>query len=148
MDSLSHVVEALCPVELYKVFMGGRSIHAAAKTWSVSLVVAMGRVWQGLQGSDLVPLRKYAWYSMRLKHPRARRTLIGHSGRDDITIILDGSHNLGELICQGQPAEQLRVYLVGALKSGEITFAGRERLLRGLTWEQVWPEVGKRARAC
>ena len=50
---------------------------------------------------------------------------------------LDGSRNLGELIRRGQPAEQLRVYLVEALKSGEITFAGRERLLRGLTWEQV-----------
>lgn len=138
LDSPSRVVESPRPVEPFAVLVGGKSVRAAAKAWGVPLIVAAERAWRGLHEGDLVPLRKYAWFALRIRHPSARRTQASSLTRpeDRITVALDGTRNLGEIIQSGGlELGAVRRYLVGALLSGEIQPPGRGWLLRDLLWE-------------
>ncbi len=132
-DSPSRVLEAIRPQGHLEVFLGGKSIRAAAKAWGVPLIIAMERAYLGLREGDLYPLRRYAWYALRIRHqgrPRGSLTEYAH-----LLPLLDGSRNLGEVIAQGVPIGLVRRFLVQAIQSGEIAPQGRGWLLRDLTWE-------------
>lgn len=135
LDSPSRVLETPRAVEPYAVFVGGRSVRAAAKSWGVPLIIAAERAWQGLREGDLTKLRKYAWFALRIRHPSARRTQAGIRNPQDITTLLDGRRNLGELIQAGLPLAQVRTYLLERITSGELEPPGRGWILRDLLWE-------------
>lgn len=131
-DSPSRVLEAIRPQGHLEVFLGGKSIRAAAKAWGVPLIIAMERAYLGVQEGDLYPLRRYAWYALRIRYQSRRGSLteFGH-----LLGLLDGSRNLGEIVAQGIPVGLVRRFLVQALSTGEIAPPGRGWLLRDLTWE-------------
>ncbi len=135
LDSPSRVLETPRAVEPFAVFVGGKSVRAAAKTWGVPLIIAAERAWRGLREGDLTPLRKYAWFALRIRHPSARRTQAGIRDPKDITVLLDGSRNLGELIQAGLPIAQVRQYLIRRISSGELEAPGKGWILRDLLWE-------------
>jgi hypothetical protein len=136
-DSPSRVLEALRASEPYGLFMGGKSIRGAAKVWEVPLIIAAERAWRGLREGDLMPLRKYAWFGLRIRHPTARRTLAGQAPHpDDITVHLDGTRNLGEIVQSGYSISLVRRYLIQGIRKGEIAPPGRGWLLRDLLWEE------------
>lgn len=132
-DSPSRVLEAIRPKPPLEVFQGGKSVRAAAKAWGVPLLIAMERAYMGVREGDLYPLRRYAWYALRIKYQgRKGKTLEEFS---QLQALLDGSRNLGEVIASGVPVGLVRRYLVQALSSGELAPPGRGWLLRDLTWE-------------
>ncbi|PZA08688.1 MULTISPECIES: DUF4388 domain-containing protein [unclassified Meiothermus] len=136
-DSPSRVLEALRASEPYGLFIGGKSIRGAAKIWEVPLIIAAERAWRGLREGDLMPLRKYAWFGLRIRHPTARRTLAGQAPHpDDITVHLDGSRNLGEIVQSGYSIGLVRRYLIQSIRKGEIAPPGKGWLLRDLLWEE------------
>jgi len=131
-DSPSRVFESLGKKGVYKIFAGGRSVRTAAKVWNVPLVVAMERVWSGLQSGELVPLNRYVWYKLRIRHPRARRK---GEADEDLIRMMDGEQNLGQLVAAGISPNRLRRYLIKGIMKDELVFRGRGWLLRDLTWE-------------
>ena len=135
LDSPSRVLETPRAVEPYAIFVGGKSVRAAAKSWGVPLIIAAERAWRGLQEGDLTKLRKYAWFALRIRHPSARRTQAGIRNPKDLTVLLDGSRNLGELVQAGLPIAQVRAYLLERITSGELEVPGRGWILRDLLWE-------------
>lgn len=135
LDSPSRVLETPRAVEPYAVFVGGKSVRAAAKSWGVPLIIAAERAWQGLREGDLTKLRKYAWFALRIRHPSARRTQAGIRDPKDMTVLLDGSRNLGELIQAGLPIAKVRNYLLECITNGELEAPGRGWILRDLLWE-------------
>ncbi|GGM97184.1 hypothetical protein GCM10007092_08600 [Thermus composti] len=132
-DSPSRVLEALRPTPPYEVFQGGKSVRAAAKAWGVPLLIAMERAYMGVREGDLYPLRRYAWYALRIRHQGRRSKTLDEF--DSLLSLLDGSRNLGEILAQGVPLSLVRRYLVRALSTGELNPPGRGWLLRDLTWE-------------
>ncbi|TBH20738.1 DUF4388 domain-containing protein [Thermus thermamylovorans] len=132
-DSPSRVLEAIRPKEPYGVFQGGKSVRAAAKAWGVPLLIAMERAYMGVREGDLYPLRRYAWYALRIRHQGRRSRTLEEFGH--LLSLLDGSRNLGEVIAEGVPVGLVRRYLVQALAAGEVMPPGRGWLLRDLTWE-------------
>lgn len=132
-DSPSRVLEAIRPKSPYEVFQGGRSVRAAAKAWGVPLLIAMERAYMGIREGDLYPLRRYAWYALRIRYQGRKGKTLEEFGQ--LQGLLDGSRNLGEVIAQGVPVGLVRRYLVQALGSGELSPPGRGWLLRDLTWE-------------
>ncbi|ULR40406.1 DUF4388 domain-containing protein [Thermus sp. NEB1569] len=132
-DSPSRVLEAIRPQPPYEVFQGGKSVRAAAKAWGVPLLIAMERAYMGVREGDLYPLRRYAWYALRIKYTGRKGKTLGEFGQ--LQALLDGTRNLGEVIASGVPIGLVRRYLVQALASGELTPPGRGWLLRDLTWE-------------
>lgn len=143
LDSPSRVLETPRAVEPYAVFVGGKSIRAAAKSWGVPLIIAAERAWQGLREGDLTKLRKYAWFALRIRHPSARRTQAGIRDPKDMTVLLDGSRNLGELIQAGLPIAKVRNYLLERITSGELEAPGRGWILRDLLWEIETEQASK-----
>ncbi|WP_276957377.1 DUF4388 domain-containing protein [Allomeiothermus silvanus] len=136
-DSPSRVLEALRASEPYGVFVGGKSVRGAARVWEVPLIIAAERAWRGLREGDLMPLRKYAWFGLRIRHPTARRTLAGQAPHpDDITVHLDGTRNLGEIVQSGYSISLVRRYLIQGIRKGEIAPPGKGWLLRDLLWEE------------
>ncbi len=135
LDSPSRVLETPRAKEPFAVFVGGKSVRAAAKSWGVPLIIATERAWRGLREGELAKLRKYAWFAMRIRHPSARRTQAGIRDPRDITVLLDGSRNLGELVHAGLPIVHVRNYLIQRITSGELEAPGRGWLLRDLLWE-------------
>lgn len=135
LDSPSRVLETPRAIEPFAVFVGGKSVRAAAKSWGVPLIIATERAWRGLREGDLTKLRKYAWFALRIRHPSARRTQAGIRDPKDMTVLLDGSRNLGELIHAGLPIAQVRNYLIQRISSGELEAPGRGWILRDLLWE-------------
>jgi len=135
LDSPSRVLETPRAVEPFAVFVGGRSVRAAAKNWGVTLIIAAERAWRGLREGDLTKLRKYAWFALRIRHPSARRTQAGIRDHRDISVLLDGSRNLGELVHAGLPISQARNYLIQRITSGELETPGKGWILRDLLWE-------------
>ncbi len=132
-DSPSRVLEAIRPKEGLEVFQGGRSVRAAAKAWGVPLVVAMERAWTGVREGDLAPLRRYAWYALRIHHQGRKGESLNEFAQ--LAELLDGRRNLGEIVREGIPVGLVRRYLVQALIRGEIQPPGRGWLLRDLLWE-------------
>ncbi len=132
-DSPSRVLEAIRPKPPLEPFQGGKSVRAAAKTWGVPLLIAMERAYMGLREGDLYPLRRYAWYALRIRHQGRKGKTLEEFGQ--LQGLLDGTRNLGEVIAQGVPEALVRRYLVQALASGELEPPGRGWLLRDLTWE-------------
>ena len=132
-DSPSRVLEAIRPKPPYEVFQGGKSVRAAAKAWQVPLLIAMERAYMGVREGDLYPLRRYAWYALRIKYQGRKGKTLEEFGQ--LQALLDGTRNLGEVIASGVPIGLVRRYLVQALASGELTPPGRGWLLRDLTWE-------------
>ena len=132
-DSPSRVLEAIRPKPLLEVFQGGKSVRGAAKAWGVPLLIAMERAYMGVREGDLYPLRRYAWYALRIRYQGKRAKTLEEFG--GLQGLLDGSRNLGEVIAQGVPVGLVRRYLVQALASGEIAPPGRGWLLRDLLWE-------------
>ncbi len=133
LDSPSRVLEALRPKPLLEVFQGGKSVRAAAKAWGVPLLIAMERAYMGVREGDLYPLRRYAWYALRIRYQGRKGKTLEEFGQ--LQGLLDGTRNLGEVIAQGVPVALVRRYLVQALASGEVAPPGRGWLLRDLTWE-------------
>jgi len=131
-DSPSRVFESLGGSGLYEIFVGGRSVRTAARMWEVPLVIAMERVWTGLQQGELTPLNRYVWYKLRIRHPRARRK---GEADEDLVKMMDGEHNLGQLVAAGISPDRLRRYLINGIMNGELVFSGRGWLLRDLLWE-------------
>ncbi|GAB5603479.1 DUF4388 domain-containing protein [Thermus sp. FJN-A] len=132
-DSPSRVLEAIRPKPLHEVFQGGKSVRAAAKAWGVPLLIAMERAYMGVREGDLYPLRRYAWYALRIRHQGRKGKTQEEFGT--LQALLDGTRNLGEVIAAGVPVGLVRRYLVQALASGEVAPTGRGWLLRDLTWE-------------
>ncbi|AFV76626.1 hypothetical protein Theos_1598 [Thermus oshimai JL-2] len=132
-DSPSRVLEAIRPKEPYEVFQGGKSVRAAAKAWGVPLLIAMERAYMGVREGDLYPLRRYAWYALRIRHQGKKSATLEEFGA--LAALLDGTRNLGEIIAQGVPVNLVRRYLVRGLSSGELSPPGRGWLLRDLLWE-------------
>ena len=94
----------------------------------------------GLREGDLRPLRRYAWYALRVRHGgRKGKTLEEFGGLQGL---LDGARNPGEVIAGGVPEGPVRRYPVKALASGELSSPGQGWLLRDLTWERARP-LGK-----
>lgn len=135
MDSPSRVMDTPRATEPFGVFLGGKSVRAAAKAWNVPLIIAAERAWRGLREGDLTKVRKYAWYALRIRHPSARRTQAGILDPGDLTVQLDGTRNLGELIHAGTPIAQIRSYLIERLSKGELQVPGKGWMLRDLLWE-------------
>nr|WP_277621058.1 DUF4388 domain-containing protein [Thermus arciformis] len=133
LDSPSRVLEAIRPKPPLEVFQGGKSVRGAAKAWGVPLLIAMERAYMGVREGDLYPLRRYAWYALRIRYQGKRAKTLEEFGQ--LQGLLDGSRNLGEVIAQGVPVGLVRRYLVQALASGEIAPPGRGWLLRDLLWE-------------
>jgi hypothetical protein len=131
-DSPSRVFESLGGSGTYEVFVGGRSVRTAARMWEVPLVIAMERVWTGLQQGELTALNRYVWYKLRIRHPRARRS---SEVDGDLIGMMDGEQNLGRLVATGINPGRLRRYLIKVIMSGELVFSGRGWLLRDLLWE-------------
>jgi len=131
-DSPSRVFESLGGGSDYETFVGGRSVRTAAREWGVPLVVAMERVWSGLQSGELVPLNRYVWYKLRIRHPRARRK---SEGDEELLKMMDGEQNLGQLVKAGIDPDRLRRYLIKGIINDELVFSGRGWLLRDLLWE-------------
>ena len=139
-DSPSRVFESLGGNETLDVFVGGRSVRTAARMWEVPLVIAMERVWSGLQSGELTPLGRYVWYKLRIRHPRARRK---GDGDDDLVRMMDGEQNLGRLVAAGIDPNRLRRYLIRGIMNEELVFSGRGWLLRDLLWELEHQEAEK-----
>ncbi|MGQ9510387.1 MAG: DUF4388 domain-containing protein [Thermaceae bacterium] len=116
-----------------EVFREGKSVRAAAKSWGVPLVVAMERAWSGVREGDLIPIRRYAWYALRIRYPGRKGETLNEFSQ--LAGLMDGSRNLGEIIRAGVPISLVRRYLVQALVRGEIRPPGRGWLLRDLLWE-------------
>ncbi len=108
-------------------------MRAAAKAWGVPLLIAMERAYMGVREGDLYPLRRYAWYALRIRYQGRKGKTLEEFGQ--LQGLLDGTRNLGEVIAQGVPVALVRRYLVQALASGEVAPPGRGWLLRDLTWE-------------
>ena len=136
-DSPSRVFESLDKSGDFGIFVGGRSVRTAAKVWEVPLVIAMERVWMGLQNSELTPLNRYVWYKLRIRHPRTRRK---DNADDDLVKMMDGEQNLGRLVASGIEPDRLRRYLIRGIVDGELVFPGRGWLLRDLLWELEYRE--------
>jgi len=132
-DSPSRVLEAIRPKPPLEVFQGGKSVRAAAKAWGVPLLIAMERAYMGVREGDLYPLRRYAWYALRIRYQGRKGKTLEEFGQ--LQALLDGTRNLGEVIASGVPVGLVRRYLVQALSSGELAPPGRGWLLRDLTWE-------------
>ncbi len=132
-DSPSRVLEAIRPKAPLEAFQGGKSVRAAAKAWGVPLLIAMERAYMGVREGDLYPLRRYAWYALRIRYQGKRGKTLEEFGQ--LQGLLDGTRNLGEVIASGVPEGLVRRYLVQALSSGELSPPGRGWLLRDLTWE-------------
>jgi hypothetical protein len=135
LDSPSRFLATPRAAEPLAVFVGGKSVRAAAKSWGVPLIIAAERAWHGLREGDLTRLRKYAWFALRIHHPSARSTQAGIHDPSDLTVLLDGSRNLGELIHAGLPLVQVRRYLIQRIGSGELEAPGKGWILRDLLWE-------------
>lgn len=129
-DSPSRVLEAIRPKPPLEVFEGGKSVRAAAKAWGVPLLIAMERAYMGVREGNLYPLRRYAWYALRIRKKNRTLEEFGH-----LVTLLDGTRNLGEIIAQGVPVGLVRRYLIRALAQEELTPPGRGWLLRDLLWE-------------
>jgi len=98
------------------------------------------RAYMGLREGDLHPLRRYAWYALRVRHGgRKGKTLEEFGGLQGL---LDGARTLGEVIAGGAPEGPVRRYPVQALASGELSPPGQGWLLRDLAWERARP-LGK-----
>jgi hypothetical protein len=94
----------------------------------------------GLREGDLRPLRRHAWYALRVRRGgRKGKTLEEFGGLQGL---LDGTRTLGEVIAQGVPEALVRPYPVQALASGELSPPGQGWLLRDLTWGRAKP-LGK-----
>jgi hypothetical protein len=132
LDSPSRYLESPRPQEPYQVFFGGRSVRGAARIWGTPLIIAMERAWRGVREGDLVLLHKYAWYGLRIRHPRLQLPAQGSRG----PLPLDGQHTLGDYIRQGYPAGAVRDFLIRAIVQGELQPSGRGWLLRDLLWER------------
>lgn len=130
-ESPSRVYESLENEPPYDVFIGGRSVRGAAREWGVPLIIAMERVWTGVRSGKLSPLGRYAWFGLRIRHPRARRRQSG----DRLSRLMDGRSNLGELVAGGIDVNDLRRYLMRGIQSGDLILPGRGWLLRDITWE-------------
>lgn len=131
LDSPSRVLETPRPLQPYAIFVGGKSVRAAAKAWKVPLIIAAERAWRGLREGDLSKMRKYAWYGLRIRHPAADRD----SRRHSLVSRLDGTRNLGELIQSGVPIEEVRRYLIEEILAGRLNVLGKGWILRDLLWE-------------
>jgi len=131
-DSPSRVFESIKKGGELDIFTSGRSIRTAAKIWDVPLVIAMERVWHGLQNGELSPVNRYVWYKLRIRRPRARRR---GAGAEDLIKMMDGEQNMGQLVAQGISPNRLRRYLIKGIVNEELVFEGRGWLLRDLLWE-------------
>lgn len=137
-DSPSRVLEYVGPgsPEL-SAFRGGKSIRALARTQKLSVFKLTEAAARGLENQALRLTPRYAWHGLRVQHAASNRVERLPLTRllSDLPPYLDGKRNLGDLIEVGFKPEVLRIWLVNALRSGEVNVAGRGWLLRDLTWE-------------
>ena len=133
----SRLFEAPRPKGLYEIFERPLSIRGAARRWQVPLIIAMERVWQANREGALVPLARYRWYTMRIRHPNVWDPL-DREPFADVIRRLTGDKNLGELIAEGLSEERVRDFLIREILQGRLKPKGRGALLRDLTWERMY----------
>ena len=137
-DSPSRVLEYVGPAapESSK-FVGGKSIRALSRTLNQSILSLTEEAVRGLENKTLSLTPRYAWHGLRVQHAASSRVERLPLTRllSDLPPYLDGKRNLGDLIGIGFKPEVLRIWLVNALRSGEVSVSGRGWLLRDLTWE-------------
>lgn len=137
-DSPSRVLEYAGPAtgEPSK-FQGGKSIRALARTLGVGVFSLTEEAVRGLENQTLRLTPRYTWHGLRVQHASSGRSerLPLTRTLSDLPPYLDGKRNMGDLIAVGFKPEVLRIWLVNALRSGEVNVAGRGWLLRDLTWE-------------
>jgi len=94
------------------------------------------QAYMGLREGDLRPLRRHAWYALRVRRGKTLEAFGGLQG------LLDGTRTLGEVIAGGAPEGPVRPYPVQVLASGERSPPGRGWFPRDPTRERARP-LGK-----
>ncbi|AFZ68366.1 DUF4388 domain-containing protein [Deinococcus peraridilitoris] len=110
----------------------GRSVRAVARQGGEKLFTVAQRAADAVASGKLSLTDRYAWHVLRIRHPRSSGSelLVGSS----LEHVLDGQHNLGELIAQGYSEQELREFLLHELREG-LRFPGAGWVLRDLAWE-------------
>ncbi len=116
-------------------FQGGKSIRSVGRTLEASAFEVATRVMPLIPTKVLVLLEKFAWMGMRVQHPASRKGSEG-SGVHDVSSYLDGKRRMVDLLELGFQIDTLRLYLIEAVRSGEIEVNGSGWLLRDLIWER------------
>jgi Domain of unknown function (DUF4388) len=104
----------------------GRSVRAAARDAGLPLFEVAARAADAVQAGKLTPTGRYAWYGLKLSHRGQRLT--------ELSRILDGELNLGEIVERGFSPSEVREYLMAEVRLG-LRFAGSGWVLRDLVWE-------------
>jgi Domain of unknown function (DUF4388) len=119
------------------VFAGGKSIRTAARAKYSSVLEMAQLAMNGLNAGKLKMLDRYAWHGMKIQHAKSQKVKQLPTTRtpQDLALFLNGERRLDELIKDGFDADTVRIYLVNAIRSGEIKVPGGGWLLRDLTWE-------------
>ncbi len=116
----------------------GRSVRAVARASGEPLFDVAKQAAEAAAAGRLELSDRYAWHALRLRHPRSHGPEQAPGG--SLERLLDGQLNLGELIDEGHPAEQLRAFLLRELRAG-LRFPGAGWVLRDLAWEEEAREV-------
>jgi Domain of unknown function (DUF4388) len=119
------------------VFAGGKSIRTAARAKYTPVLEMAQAAMAGISAGKLKLLERYAWHGMKIQHPKAHKTTKLPSSRNpqDLPLFLNGERRLDDLIKDGFEADTVRIYLVNAIRAGEVKLPGGGWLLRDLTWE-------------
>ena len=133
-DSPSRGLEYVGPSK--SPFLGGKSIRAVAKASGKSVFEIAQQAAQGAQTGELRLLERYAWHGMRIQHKLSRKKQNpSQRGPGDLPYFLDGQRNLADVLELGFKPETVRIYLINAIRNGEVSMPGHGWLLRDLTWE-------------
>ena len=111
----------------------GRSVRAAARDAGLPLFEVAARAADAVRSGKLSPTGRYAWYGLKLTHRGQRLT--------ELSRVLNGTLNLGEVVEQGFGPAELRAYLMAELRMG-LRFAGSGWVLRDLVWETRHEQQG------
>jgi Domain of unknown function (DUF4388) len=119
------------------VFAGGKSIRTAARAKYTPVLEMAQMAMVGVSSGKLKMLERYAWHGMKIQHAKSQKVKSVPNTRNpqDLPLFLNGERRLDELINDGFEADTVRIYLVNAIRSGEIKLPGGGWLMRDLTWE-------------
>jgi Domain of unknown function (DUF4388) len=119
------------------VFAGGKSVRTAARATYTPVLEMAQIALAGLNAGKLKMIERYAWHGMKIQHGKSQKVKSLPSSRNpqDLPLFLNGERRLDDLIKDGFDADTIRIYLVNAIRSGEVKLPGGGWLLRDLTWE-------------
>ena len=133
-DSPSRVLEHTGPGD--SPYKGGKSIRAVARATGRGIFETAQKAANGTQSGELNPLDRYTWHGLRIQHKQSRKKQNPATrSPSDLPFFLDGQRNLADVLALGFKPETVRIYLINAIRSGEVNMPGRGWLLRDLTWE-------------